>query len=621
MRITIACLPLRAPPGDTPAAVAANAARAAAAVQAAVGLRPETGIVVLPQGVLTGGAGTAGALSATAAAVAPLAQAAARLGLHIAAADRFESGLTGFILDPHGALALTQPSITEGRGAAEMSVVRTPHSDIACLVGEDAHYAEYARLAVFKGAEILLNPTAETADERSAARHLLRGARAWECHAALASAGLSGAPDGAGARGAAEIRDYTGALLAAAQGEPATATIDVAALRRRRGEPWINFPAQLRTQLYAPFYARAAAERAAGMPRFTASTAEPQPGPAYDVLLMQTHEIFVTDLAGRDEVIGRNLANALALARMFAMKPSVRLVIFPEFFLQGSTMGDIAYWEKAGIRIPGPETEALAAFAKACNVFVCGAVLEFDPEWPRRYFNTAIIISPAGEIILRYRKLQCAELNGLLNVTTPGNVHSAYVQKYGMDALIPVVDTEIGKLGAAICFDSNWPELWRVLALKGAEVICNPTSEVHSERVPHWGAAKRAHAAENTYYIACANAGSEQFRTDAPVTGMNRGHSSLIGPDGELLAHADGPGVVPIIGHIDLGRLRRARAAAADAMLARFRPEAVAEAYAAFPGFPLDCFLETPMEHGAEGPALVRRQIERLRAAGIYKAA
>ncbi len=244
-------------------------------------------------------------------------------------------------------------------------------------------------------------------------------------------------------------------------------------------------------------------------------------------------------------------------------------------------------------------------------------VFEYDPEWPLRYFNTAIIIAPSGEIVLRYRKLQCADLNGLLNVTTPGNVYTRYVERYGYAALFPVVDTPIGRLGALICYDSNWPELWRALALGGAEVICNPTSEIHSDRREYWYAAKRAHAAEQRVYVASANAGSEQFRPGAPVTGMNRGHSALIDFDGTLLAHADGPGVVPLVGSIDLGALRWHAPAPATSPR-RFRPEAVAEAYAAFPGFPLDCFLDQPMISPQEGTTLVRAQIDRLFDQGVF---
>jgi predicted amidohydrolase len=371
----------------------------------------------------------------------------------------------------------------------------------------------------------------------------------------------------------------------------------------------------LRTGLYAVEYARGEP-----VPRVETSPADSSAVEAYDVLLMQTHQAFVSSPETRDATVADNLKRALGLARLFAMRPSTRLVVFPEFFLQGSDGSHPhEYWERCGVRIPGPETAELAAFAKACNVYVCGAVLEYDPSWPRRYFNTSIIIDPQGEIVLRYRKLQCADLNGLLNITTPGNLYSAYVERYGIDALVPVIDTPIGRLGTLICFDSNWPELWRALALRGAEVICNPTSEIHSNRRPYWYQAKRAHAAEQVVYVASANAGSEQFFAGAPVTGMNRGHSALIDYHGELVACADGPGVIPLLGRVELGALRRARAARANDPAVRFDPKTVAAAYSNFPGFPLDCFLHTPMELASEGVALVAQQIEQLKQRGVFK--
>jgi predicted amidohydrolase len=514
---------------------------------------------------------------------------------------------------------LAQPSIDAGQGAARVAVAEAPWGRLAVLVDGDVLHPEYARLALFAGAEILLNPCRERRDERSEARHLSRGARAWENHACVvvSSAAAPREADGATAAGFAgrrlgEIWSHTGQLLVAGEDASISALLDVQALRERRAEPWVNFPAQLRTGLYAGAYAAGAGATPGG------ATTDVAP-PAYDVLMMQTHEAFIGGPDDRDATIDDNLTRALGLARLFCLRPTTRLLVLPEFALQGSDGAHPhEYWERVGIRVPGPETARLAEFARACDVYVCAMVFEYDPEWPLRYFNTSIIVSPQGEIVLRYRKLQCADLNGLLNVTTPGNIFTRYVERYGYDALVPVVDTPIGRLGTLICYDANWPELWRALALKGAEVICNPTSEIHSDRRPHWYAAKRAHAAENRVYVASANAGSEQFRPGAPLTGMNRGHSALIDYDGRLAACADGPGVVPLVGRIDLGALRRARARA----LARpgsFRPEAVVAAYAAFPGFPLDCFLDQPMVSAAEGPALVRAQIERLFAGGVLQ--
>jgi len=646
--------------GNDAATLAANVARLDAALGSLQADEPRLALVLLPLGCLSGGAGLTSRWHAPtgpgSAAVphssplATLARLAAARRLWLAGAERFAGDAWGFVLDADGRLAAAQASIGAGRGAAQVTVAESPIGQLAVLVDDDLLHAEYARLALFAGAEVLLNPCSERMDERSEGRQLSRGARAWENHAAVLAAGLgtalepSGLPAAAAVgRGLVAIWNFTGQCLVSGEGPSAGATLDLASLRARRAETWINFPAQLRTGIYAGVYAAAARgeyPRANASPAALAATpieagrpppsparesvqaSAPAPAPAieaYTALMMQTHESFIGGPDDRDATIADNLGRALGLARMFCMQPGTRLLVLPEFALQGSDgPHPHEYWERVGIRIPGPETAQIAAFARQCDVYVCAMVFEYDPEWPLRYFNTSIIVSPAGEIILRYRKLQCADLNGLLNVTTPGNIFTRYVERYGYEALIPVVDTPIGRLGTLVCFDANWPELWRSLALKGAEVICNPTSEIHSDRRQHWYAAKRAHAAENMVYVAMANAGSEQFRPGAPVTGMNRGHSALIDYNGQLLACADGSGVVPLTARIDLGALRRARARAAERP-GRFRPEAVAAAYERFEGFPLDCFLDEPMISAAEGPALVRAQLERLYANGVYR--
>ena len=622
MTPTIACLSPVLVRGGGADVADRNVERLAAALRTLLAADAELRLALLPLGCLSGGAGLEEPWS-EAGAVAQLSPLATRMGLHLAGAERFAGEVRGFIVAPGQGVVLSQPEIGEAHGAARLATLATPYGQLALLVGDDAQHPEYARLAMFAGAEILLNPCAERLHERTEARRLARGARAWENHAVLAAASLAPPVDAAGAPDAAftgcgglEVWSHTGLALVEGAGPVATASLDLRALRERRAEPWVNFPAQLRTGLYAGAYAAAA--RGELDPGAAARLAAPAP-PPYDVLMMQTHEAFIGGEQDRDATIADNLSRALGLARLFCMRPGTRLLVLPEFALQGSDgPHPHEYWEKVGIRIPGPETARLAEFAKQCDVYVCAMVFEYDPDWPQRYFNTAVIIAPSGEVVLRYRKLQCADLNGLLNVTTPGNVFSAYVERYGYDALVPVVDTPIGRLGALICFDSNWPELWRTLAMKGAEVVCNPTSEIHSDRRPPWYGAKRAHAAENRVYVAMANAGSEQFRPGAPVTGMNRGHSALIDFNGALAACADGPGVVPLVGRIDIGALRRARELAARRPGA-FRPEAVADAYARFDGFPLDCFLAQPMQLASEGPPLVRAQLERLYARGVLQ--
>jgi predicted amidohydrolase len=619
MRFTLAALPTRIVLNPAGPAIAANAAFAAAQVRLLCLDDPSVKIVVLPLFLFTGGRGNAGTLDADAPPLQPLIAAARASGVMIAGADRFATGVSGFLIGMDGALALTQGAITGDTRPAELGVIDTAYGRIACLVGEDAGYAEYARLAMFKGAEILLNPTAEIADQRTEARHCLRGSRAWENLAVLAAAGPSEIVDDQNRTvdallpaPVAEIWGQGGDLLAGAARGPARAVVDLAALRRRRRDPWINFPAQLRTELYAGFY-----ERAAATPRVFRETE----GPVYEVLMMQAHQTFVTDLDTREAVIRSNLDRALSLAAIFAQKPALKLLVLPEFGLQGSFPGPLAEYDKRLIRADGPETARLADFARQFQTYVCAAILEYDPEWPLRFFNTALIFAPSGERILRYRKIQCADVNGLLSVCTPGNVYSEYVRRYGQDGLVPTVETEIGTLGTAICYDNNWPELYRAMALKGVEVVAYPTSEIQSDRMPGWQMAKRAHAAENMLYIASANAGSEQFAADAPVTAMNRGRSCLVDFNGRYAAIAEGAGTIPLVGTIDLGALRRARANPAENHLGRFRPGEVTKPYRDYPGFPLDCFAEKPMENPREGLALTQAQIARLERQGIYRAA
>ncbi len=81
----------------------------------------------------------------------------------------------------------------------------------------------------------------------------------------------------------------------------------------------------------------------------------PQAPAPYDVLMMQTHEAFIGSPEDRDATIADNLARAFALARFFCMRPTTRLMVLPEFALQGSDGSHPQeYWERVGIRIPGP---------------------------------------------------------------------------------------------------------------------------------------------------------------------------------------------------------------------------------------------------------------------------
>jgi len=152
-----------------------------------------------------------------------------------------------------------------------------------------------------------------------------------------------------------------------------------------------------------------------------------------------------------------------------------KLIALPEYFLQGVTTsgkGEKKKKQRMGvaIEIPSKEIDILGQKAKEYGLYLaCGGIVEKVPDWPDYWFNTGIIIAPTGEVVLRYRKWHVPASLG--SGTSPHDMFDKYRQKFGGDlkSLFPVVDTEIGKLGAFIGYDSFTPEVARALAFNGGE--------------------------------------------------------------------------------------------------------------------------------------------------------
>lgn len=208
-------------------------------------------------------------------------------------------------------------------------------------------------------------------------------------------------------------------------------------------------------------------------------------------------------------------ASAPGVDREYEEWAPTKLVCFPESHLHGwPNLKDhsltIQEWNERGmaIRIPGPETDRLAEAAEKNDVFVQAVSKERIPEFPDLQFNTAFIINPDGEIILKYRKVSPAihfELS-----TSPWDVLDKYMEVFGEDksvleTLYPVVETEIGKLGVIICNDGHYPESYRALAMQGAEVIIHGEWVSYMGKQPRniWEITNRAAAWSNCCYLVC----------------------------------------------------------------------------------------------------------------------
>ncbi|WP_433360108.1 nitrilase-related carbon-nitrogen hydrolase [Streptosporangium sp. CA-115845] len=338
---------------------------------------------------------------------------------------------------------------------------------------------------------------------------------------------------------------------------------------------------------------------------------------SYRALALQTATHSVSGMSVGDARAAMRTAVSRIATQVRASKqwigPDLRLIVLPEYALTGFPLGEsIPLWrEKAALDPGGPEYEALAAIAQEQDVYLAGNAYESDEHFPELYFQTSFVIDPAGDVVLRCRRLYS------MYSPTPFDVWDRYLDVHGADALIPVARTPIGNLAAISSEEILYPELARSLALRGAEVLCHPTSESSSPLLTPKAIARRARAIENLAYVVSANTGG--------LTGLGipadstSGGSELIDFEGRTLAQAGSGESLVAAAELDLGALRRFRGRPGMGnLLSRAKPALWAAEYGRHEG-------EQP--NGLDGKVPDRawfkeRQAEtitRLRAAGVIE--
>ena len=170
-----------------------------------------------------------------------------------------------------------------------------------------------------------------------------------------------------------------------------------------------------------------------------------------------------------------------------------------------------------------------------------------------------------------------------MNPWIPYEVHASPHDVPGYDEpLFPVADTEIGRIGCAICYDWLFPEALRQLAMNGAEVLVRVSAYMDpwgaTEPMDWWTVVNRARALENLAYVVAANQGAA-LRRYPPYSWP--GGSMVVDFDGRILAQAS-----PGPGRADRGRPRRRHRAAARAGDTAGPPHARAPADRGLPGVP-----------------------------------
>jgi len=213
------------------------------------------------------------------------------------------------------------------------------------------------------------------------------------------------------------------------------------------------------------------------------------------------------------------IKNSIAKAKN---EENADLIVFPEL----SNTGYIKERDKKfgrqfikfAEKIPGPSTEELGKQAKKYGVYLVVGLAEQHPEIPGMLYNAAVLINPKGELVGVHHKMHI-----------PGEEKHYFMPGSTCDTY----ETDIGNIGMSICYDGQFPEFTRSLALKGAEILCMiwnmPSFSNPPELLEHITATR---AAENRMFAVSCNCLGVQGKIDF------FGHSVISDPVGNFLATA-----------------------------------------------------------------------------------
>jgi deaminated glutathione amidase len=244
------------------------------------------------------------------------------------------------------------------------------------------------------------------------------------------------------------------------------------------------------------------------------------------------------------EDMDRNLADADRLTRA-AAADGAELVVLPERLdIRGSAADYAARAEPLDGR---PVTWARDTARELGIDIVAGSIAE-RREGHERVANTSVHAGPDGELKAIYRKIH------MFDVEVGGVAYRESEHSEPADEIV-VSETANGLgLGLTICYDLRFPELYRILALRGARIVTIPAAFTRVTGEAHWEILLRARAIENQVFVIAPGQGR--------LPGPDRdsyGNSMIVDPWGEVLARAGGEGASFVAADLDLARQEEIR--------------------------------------------------------------
>lgn len=217
-----------------------------------------------------------------------------------------------------------------------------------------------------------------------------------------------------------------------------------------------------------------------------------------------------------------NIKKALEMIKIAAENKS-DMVILPEMF--NCPYDNSKFREYAEERKNSKTLKAIKESSKELNLYiVAGSIPELEDD---NLYNSSFIFDRDGEIIASHRKMH------LFDIDIAGKISFKESETLSAGNQITVVNTELCKIGVAICYDIRFPELLRLMALKGAELIVIPGAFNMTTGPAHWETLIRARAIDNQLYVTAASPARNK-----ELSYVAYGNSMVADPWGEIIARA-----------------------------------------------------------------------------------
>lgn len=237
----------------------------------------------------------------------------------------------------------------------------------------------------------------------------------------------------------------------------------------------------------------------------------------------------------------KNIQNALKFIAE-AAEANADIAILPEIF---NAPYDSEIFPQYAEEYPGPSTEKLARAAKQNNIaVVAGSVIE---KVSSHLYNSSFVFDRQGELLARHRKVH------LFDVDMPGHIYFKESSTLSAGSDITLFEYKNVRFGLMICYDCRFPELARILALEGAQVIIMPGNFNLTSGPLFWELMLRTRAIDNQVFMA----GVSAARNDKPAY-QSWGHSMVTDPWGRVLVEGDEKETM-LLSTIDIAKTARAR--------------------------------------------------------------